>query len=69
MPASRSPEPPQRPAMISAAIETAVSSGVRAPRSSPIGEDSRAISASVSPAPRSRSSRSSCVRLYPMAPT
>ena len=35
------PPPPHRRAMISAAIDTAVSSGVRAPRSSPIGLDSR----------------------------
>ena len=55
--------------MISAAIDTAVSSGVRAPRSSPIGEDSRAISSSESPASRSRASRSSWVRREPMAPT
>ena len=42
--------------MISAAIDTAVSSGVRAPRSSPIGEDSRPISSFDSPASRSRAS-------------
>jgi len=36
---SRSPPPPHRSAMISAAMLTAVSSGVRAPRSSPIGLD------------------------------
>ena len=41
-PVRRSPEPPHRPAMISAAMLIAVSSGVRAPRSSPIGEDSLA---------------------------
>ena len=40
MPASRSPLPPQRPAMISAAMLIAVSSGVRAPRSRPIGLES-----------------------------
>ena len=45
MSASGRPPPPQRRAMISAAIETAVSSGVRAPRSSPIGLDSRLSSA------------------------
>ena len=38
---SRRPRPPHCRATISAAIDTAVSSGVRAPRSSPIGEDSR----------------------------
>ena len=44
----RSPVPPHRPAMISAAMLTAVSSGVRAPRSRPIGLESRASSSSVS---------------------
>jgi len=66
--ASRVPAPPQCCAIISAAIETAVSSGVRAPRSSPIGDDMRAISSSVTPSSRSRSSRSSCVRRDPIAP-
>src|SRR5690606_25745666 len=66
---SRSPLPPQRSAMISAATLTAVSSGVRAPRSRPMGEESRLISSSVRPASRSRSSRSSCVRRDPIAPT
>ena len=42
--ASRSPVPPQRPAMNSAAMLIAVSSGVRAPRSRPIGLESRASS-------------------------
>ena len=65
---SARPVPPQCP-MISAAIDTAVSSGVRAPMSSPIGEASRASSASVSPRSRSRSSRSSWVRRLPIAPT
>ena len=55
----RSPQParrrrPSAAAMISAAMETAVSSGVRAPRSRPIGRRSRASSSSVSPASRSR---------------
>ena len=58
-----------RPAMISAAIEMAVSSGVRAPRSSPIGLDSRFSSSSVTPASRRRVSRSSWVRRDPIAPT
>ena len=67
--ASRSPLPPQRPAMISAAMLIAVSSGVRAPRSRPIGLDSRASSSSVRPASFSRAIRSSCVRREPIAPT
>ena len=46
---SRCPRPPQRPAMISAAMLIAVSSGVRAPRSRPIGLDSRSSSSSVEP--------------------
>jgi hypothetical protein len=62
------PVPPQRSWISSAAIETAVSSGVRAPRSSPIGERSRASSSSVRPASRSRARRSSWVRRLPMAP-
>ena len=37
-PPSRRPDPPQRACTISAATEIAVSSGVRAPMSSPIGE-------------------------------
>ncbi len=67
--ASRLPDPPHRPAMISAAMQIAVSSGVRAPRSRPIGLDRRFSSSSVTPASRSRSSRSSWVRRDPMAPT
>ena len=55
--------------MMSAAIETAVSSGVRAPKSSPMGLDNRLSSASVSPAVRSRFTRSSWVRPDPIAPT
>ena len=47
--ASRSPDPPHWRATISAAIDTAVSSGVRAPRSRPIGDDSSASSRSDSP--------------------
>ena len=54
VPASRCPEPPHCAAMISAAMLTAVSSGVRAPRSSPIGEDSRARCSSERPSSRSR---------------
>src|SRR4249919_2071733 len=52
--ASRAPCPPQRWLTISAAIETAVSSGVRAPRSRPTGLESRSSSTSLSPASRSR---------------
>ena len=48
--ASRSPLPPHWSATISAAMLIAVSSGVRAPRSRPIGLDSRSISSSVRPA-------------------
>jgi hypothetical protein len=48
------PVPPQRSWISSAAIEIAVSSGVRAPRSRPIGDRSRASSASVRPASRRR---------------
>jgi hypothetical protein len=62
------PVPPQRSWISSAAIETAVSSGVLAPRSRPIGERSRASSSSVRPASRSRASRSSWVRRLPIAP-
>jgi len=62
------PVPPQRSWISSAAIDTAVSSGVLAPRSSPIGERSRASSSSVRPTSRSRVSRSSCVRRLPIAP-
>ena len=47
----------------------AVSSGVRAPRSRPIGLESRSISLSSTPASRSRASRSSWVRREPIAPT
>ena len=54
--------------MISAAIETAVSSGVRAPRSNPIGLCSRANSSSLTSASRSRSSRSEWVSREPIAP-
>ena len=59
---------PVRKAMISAQIATAVSSGVRAPTSSPMGDITRAISASESPCSRRRSARPSCVRREPIAP-
>ena len=57
-----------RRAMISAAIETAVSSGVRAPRSRPMGLDSRPNSVSVSPASRNLRIRSWWVRREPITP-
>src|SRR5581483_2794563 len=65
---SRPPRRPSRSATISAAIEIAVSSGVRAPRSSPIGALMRASSGSVTPASRSASTRFACVRRLPIAP-
>jgi hypothetical protein len=55
--------------MISAAMLTAVSSGVLAPRSRPTGLDSRDRSLLVNPAARKRSKRSWCVWREPMAPT
>ena len=63
------PAPSQRRAMISAAIEIAVSSGVLAPRSNPIGEDNRPSSAAVRPTSASRFSRSWWVCRDPIAPT
>src|SRR5438067_841535 len=48
---------PVRRAMISPHMETAVSSGVRAPMSRPMGAITRASSSSVTPASRNRSSR------------
>ncbi|KRD24683.1 hypothetical protein ASE41_02680 [Streptomyces sp. Root264] len=56
-------------AMISAVMEMAVSSGVRAPRSSPIGELRRLSRPAVTPASRSRWLRSSYVRRDLIAPT
>ncbi|MDH6628603.1 hypothetical protein M2271_006436 [Streptomyces sp. LBL] len=56
-------------AMISAVMETAVSSGVRAPRSRPIGERSRANWSAVTPSSVRRRRRSSWVRREPIAPT
>src|SRR5699024_76073 len=49
---SRFPEPPHLLAIISAAIEIAVSSGVRPPRSKPTGEDKRFSASSSTPAAR-----------------
>ena len=63
------PVPPRRVATISAAMDRAVSSGVRAPRSRPIGARSRDNSWWLRPASRSRRSRSACVRREPNAPT
>jgi len=68
-PVSGTPVPPPRTATISAAMDSAVSSGVRAPRSRPIGERRRANSRSVRPTSRSRRPRSSWVRREPIAPT
>jgi hypothetical protein len=55
--------------MISAQIEMAVSSGDRAPMSSPIGDMTFAMSASLIPASRNRTVRPSLVRREPIAPT
>lgn len=63
------PVPPQRVATSSAAIDTAVSDGLRPPRSSPTGERRRVSSAGGTPAARSRERRSACVRREPRAPT
>ena len=54
--------------MISAQIETAVSSGVRAPMSRPIGAMTRTSCSSVTPSAISRSLRSAVVRREPIAP-
>ena len=54
--------------MISAQMDTAVSSGVRAPMSSPMGAMTRARPASSTPASRSLATRSECVFLLPIAP-
>ncbi len=54
--------------MISAQIDIAVSSGVRAPMSTPIGAWMRARPSSSTPASRSRATRFSCVRREPIAP-
>ena len=53
---------------VEAAIETAVSSGVRPPTSSPIGACRRARSSSEKPSSLSRIARSSFVRRDPIAP-
>src|SRR5579863_7479313 len=50
-------------------MDTAVSSGVRACTSRPMGECKRVSCSSVTPASRSLAMRSSCVRLLPIAPT
>ena len=54
--------------MISAQIETAVSSGVRAPMSSPIGASTRVSCSSVDPGLAQPDVRRSVVRRDPMAP-
>ena len=59
---------PVRSAMISAQIDTAVSSGVRAPMSRPMGAITRSRSAGSTPSSSSRRLRSSVVRRLPMAP-
>ncbi|MCF2434967.1 endonuclease/exonuclease/phosphatase family protein [Streptomyces thinghirensis] len=59
----------RRAATISAAMERAVSSGVRAPRSRPMGDLRRASSRSVTPTSRRRVLRSRWVRREPIAPT
>ena len=57
-----------RTATTCATIDTAVSAGVRAPRSSPTGPYSRASCASSRPAASSRSRRAAWVRREPSAP-
>ena len=66
---SRPPSRPCRTATTSAMIESAVSSGVIAPRSSPIGAAMRSSSSSSSPAASSRSRRCAWARRLPIAPT
>lgn len=63
------PEPPYRSATISAAIDRAVSAGVRAPKSRPMGNTARRVQIAVAPASRSRIRRSRWVRCEPIAPT
>src|SRR5687767_3439445 len=59
---------PVRLAMISAQMDTAVSSGVRPPRSSPMGDMRRTNPSSSRPASLRRSRRLSWVRREPMTP-
>ena len=59
---------PARTASTSARIETAVSAGVCAPRSSPAGPARRSSCSSVRPASSNRSRRFACVRREPIAP-
>jgi hypothetical protein len=66
--ARRPPEWPVWSAMISAAMATAVSSGVRAPMSSPTGLEMRASCSSVMPSYLRRAVRLLCVRRLPIAP-
>ena len=65
----RPPSRPFRTATTSDMIESAVSSGLTAPRSRPIGAATRSSSASSSPAASSRSRRCACARRLPIAPT
>src|SRR5215208_2552414 len=65
---SRPPECPVREAIISPAIATAVSSGVRAPMSSPIGLAMRESFSAVTPSSFKRAVRLWWVRLLPIAP-
>src|SRR5439155_20756922 len=65
----RPPWRPARTATISARIETPVSAGVSAPRSSPAGPESRSRRSSGTPASNSRSRRFACVLREPIAPT
>lgn len=60
---------PRRAATICARMASAISSGVRAPISRPIGPWICAICSSVTPASRSRRSRRSRVPRLPIAPT
>ena len=66
---SRPPSRPFRTATTSAMIESAVSSGVTAPRSSPIGAAMLSSSSSSRPAATSRSRRLAWARRLPIAPT
>ena len=59
---------PARTAMSSAAMETAISSGVSAPMARPMGAWTRAYSASVKPSARRRSLQRASFRREPMQP-
>src|SRR4051794_17074429 len=66
---SGTPVPPYRSATTSARIASAVSAGLRPPRSSPTGPRRRSSSAGLTPAPSSRWRRSPWVFFEPTAPT